>query len=596
MAAALGGAVAFSSFGASGFFTPAGAGTGSASAGVLAAPAISGATPGAGTVALAWSTVVPPSGAEAVTYYVTRNGAATTGCPTQATPTTATTCTDTGLTAGSYSYKVVAVWHSWTAPSAAAGASVASGAATKLDFTVQPVGSTAGATMSTVKISVEDALGNVVTSDSSTKVTLALGANPAGGALAGAGQVTVSSGVATYAALSIDKAAYGYTLSATDTTGAVGSDSSAGAVSSAFTISPAAASQLVFSLGAGAATAGSAFGQQPVVVTQDSFGNDSTVGLGASRNVTVSIGTGSGTLRGTTTLDIGTAGGNGVVTFSGLSIDSVGTKTLKVTAATGSPSLTSATSPSFSVAQASPTLTLIGTGIPAAGTAGAAVAASSLSATVAGSSGSNAGGTITFVYFQQASAPVTCSSGGTAIGTATVAGNNTYTASSGFTPTVAGSYWLYASYGGDGNNNAAGSTCGAGMAQIVVTGPLVFSVCSLGTGGVSITCPTTGGATASLKRANQGGGSWTAKVTLTDGAGNPVVNTTTSAISITVTEVTPGATITYSSGTSLTIPVGSSQSSNSFTYNNAGVSNGRGSDTVSGSAIGYSSATAAVSW
>ena len=134
------------------------------------------------------------------------------------------------------------------------------------------------------------------------------------------------------------------------------------------------------------------------------------------------------------------------------------------------------------------------------------------------------------------------------------------------------------------------------MTPTVVTLPLVFSACALGTGGLSITCPTTGAATVTLKRANQGGGSWTAKVTLTDGAGNAVVNSTGSAITVTVTKVTAGATITYSSGTALTIPNGSSQSSNSITYSNGGVSNGGGSDTVTAAATGYSSAIANVSW
>src|SRR5262249_58409744 len=79
--------------------------------------------------------------------------------------------------------------------------------------------------------------------------------------------------------------------------------------------------------------------------------------------------------------------------------------------------------------------------------------------------GSGAPGTITYTYFQQASAPSTCTSGGTTIGTATVSGNNTYTPSAGFTPTVAGNYWLYASYNGDTNNNAATSTCPPGTSQ-----------------------------------------------------------------------------------------------------------------------------------
>ena len=58
--------------------------------------------------------------------------------------------------------------------------------------------------------------------------------------------------------------------------------------------------------------------------------------------------------------------------------------------------------------------------------------------------------------------------GGTTVGTATVSGNATYHPSAGYTPTAAGNYWWYASYGGDSNNNPAASTCGSGMSETVV--------------------------------------------------------------------------------------------------------------------------------
>ena len=51
------------------------------------------------------------------------------------------------------------------------------------------------------------------------------------------------------------------------------------------------------------------------------------------------------------------------------------------------------------------------------------------------------------------------------MGTATVAGNATYNPSAGYTPTGAGDYWWYASYGGDTNNNTATSTCGSTMSE-----------------------------------------------------------------------------------------------------------------------------------
>ena len=57
------------------------------------------------------------------------------------------------------------------------------------------------------------------------------------------------------------------------------------------------------------------------------------------------------------------------------------------------------------------------------------------------------------------------------LGTATPAGDGTYTSSGTFTPTLAGNYWWYASSAGDANNNAAASACASGMSETVVGRP-----------------------------------------------------------------------------------------------------------------------------
>jgi hypothetical protein len=108
-------------------------------------------------------------------------------------------------------------------------------------------------------------------------------------------------------------------------------------------------------------------------------------------------------------------------------------------------------------------------GAPATGTAGSATAASSISSTLSGAT-SGAAGPITFkVFGPQATAPTTCTSGGTTVGSlVTVSGNGTYNPSAGFTPSAVGTYWWYASYGGDGNNLESTSTCGSGMASTFV--------------------------------------------------------------------------------------------------------------------------------
>ena len=119
------------------------------------------------------------------------------------------------------------------------------------------------------------------------------------------------------------------------------------------------------------------------------------------------------------------------------------------------------------VAKAAPTLTATG---PAGGTVGTAITASNISSTLAASSGTNATGTVTFkVFGPQATAPTTCTTGGTTVGTGTtVGGNGTYNPTGGYTPGAIGNYWWYASYGGDTNNNTATSTCGASMSETVV--------------------------------------------------------------------------------------------------------------------------------
>jgi hypothetical protein len=120
----------------------------------------------------------------------------------------------------------------------------------------------------------------------------------------------------------------------------------------------------------------------------------------------------------------------------------------------------------LTVNKASPTLSVAA---PALGTAGTTIAASSITSTLASSSGTNDINTISFTVFGPlVSAPTTCTSGGVAAGTATPAGNGTYTTSLSFTPNVAGTYWWYVSSPLDANNNAAVSTCGAGMTSTVV--------------------------------------------------------------------------------------------------------------------------------
>src|SRR5438874_13202029 len=94
--------------------------------------------------------------------------------------------------------------------------------AAKLAFIVQPSYAVAGAASTpAVQVAVQDAQGNTVTT-ATTSVTVAIGTNPASGALSGTTTVAAVNGVATFSNLSIDTAGNGYTLtpSATGLTGA----------------------------------------------------------------------------------------------------------------------------------------------------------------------------------------------------------------------------------------------------------------------------------------------------------------------------------------------------------------------------------------
>jgi Bacterial Ig-like domain (group 3)/Fibronectin type III domain len=125
---------------------------------------------------------------------------------------------------------------------------------------------------------------------------------------------------------------------------------------------------------------------------------------------------------------------------------------------------------------------------PASGTAGSAIGPGSISSTLSGAT-SGASGTITFTVFgPQATAPSSCAAGGTTVGTAAVNGNGVYNPTAGFTPSSAGTYWWYVSYGGDANNSPSSSVCGTGMASTTVATATSMTVAAPanGTGGSAI--------------------------------------------------------------------------------------------------------------
>src|SRR5207245_5514338 len=131
--------------------------------------------------------------------------------------------------------------------------------------------------------------------------------------------------------------------------------------------SPAAGSELVLTTQPGNATAGAVFGTQPVLNTQDQFGNSTSAGLPLSLPVTLALSSGTGPLQGTITLNIGTTASNGTAVFSDLRIDAGGTNK-QLTASAGG--LNSATSSVFTVSPTATAALAIQTQPPATATAG----------------------------------------------------------------------------------------------------------------------------------------------------------------------------------------------------------------------------------
>jgi len=209
------------------------------------------------------------------------------------------------------------------------------GPASHLDFQTRPHDEIAGGTLGNpyVQLRGEDAGGNLDTTFTGL-VTVVIASNPGGGTLSGTTAATAVRGLATFPDLSIDKAGAGYTIMF----------SSAGLLSVTsltFSIAPAAASQLVFTVQPTSSAAGATLTPAVEVTARDAFGN---VATGFTGNVTLAIGNnpGGGTLGGTTTV----AAAAGVASFAALSINNAG---VGYTLVAGSAGLGGATSLTFDI-------------------------------------------------------------------------------------------------------------------------------------------------------------------------------------------------------------------------------------------------------
>ena len=216
--------------------------------------------------------------------------------------------------------------------------------ATHLAFIAQPSTTRAGDPMSpAIQVAAEDSTGAVVPTYTGA-ITVAIGANPAGGTLSGTRVAAAASGIASFSSLSIDKAGTGYTLTAS-------ASGLTGATSTTFEITalpppPPMATALEFTAQPQSAETGASLGTVTVAAV-DSTG---TVVTAFSGTVTLAIGTNpaGGALSGTVSVALG----NGVATFSGLSIDKAGNG-YTLTASTSG--LKSATSSTFDITAPPPT-------------------------------------------------------------------------------------------------------------------------------------------------------------------------------------------------------------------------------------------------
>ena len=220
-----------------------------------------------------------------------------------------------------------------------AALSVGAQTATKLAFSVQPGNTVAGKSISpAVQVEVRDANGNLVTT-ARDAVTIAFANNAGSGTLSGTQQVNAINGIASFSGLWIDKAAAGYTLSAS-------SGSLTSATSTAFAVSPGAPAELGFAVQPSNALGNATITPAVQVTINDLYNNPTT----ATSQVTISLGANpwatafspGGKLSGTLTV----AATSGVASFSTLTVDKPGPG-YKLLASSGA--LTSALSDTFRV-------------------------------------------------------------------------------------------------------------------------------------------------------------------------------------------------------------------------------------------------------
>ncbi len=485
--------------GAWAFFTSHGSSTASGRVGSLNAPTgVSAGPVSATSVSVNWTASISSGGAVAPQgYYVTRTNISTqvtsAACGTSSLAlTTSVSCTDNSVTPGTYQYAVIAVYQSWTA-SANATTTV-----TVLKSTTSAVNSSSNPSVSGQSVTFTDTVtgsGGTPTGTATFEVTDKN--NVTYTCQGGNNTLTLSGGAVgcTLVASQLLVADSPYTIIAVYS----GDSNFYGSTSSAFSQTVSLASPTLSVSAPATDTAGTAITAANITATlaASSGSNDANVitfkVFGPQTTAPTSCTTG-GTTVGTAT----PAGNNTYPASAGFTPSAAGTYWWFVSSGADSNNnaasslCNSGSMTKTTVSLASPTLSV---SAPATDTAGTAITAANITATLAASSGSNDANVITFkVFGPQTTAPTSCTTGGTTVGTATPAGNNTYPASAGFTPSAAGTYWWFVSSGADSNNNAASSLCNSGS--------MTKTTVSLASPTLSVSAPATDTAGTAITAAN----------------------------------------------------------------------------------------------
>ena len=183
------------------FWAAAGAGAGAAATAILAPPSNVVGSSSASTVALSWTGTTAPAGGPITGYYVQRSTGAPAGTcassPISLLAASTVSCSDTGISAGTYTYTVVAVYRSWTATATSAPVTVAPATAHHFQVTV-PATATAGTALS-VTVTAQDIANATFTGYSGVKSLVWSGPGTPSGGLAPTfpATVTFTNGVGT---------------------------------------------------------------------------------------------------------------------------------------------------------------------------------------------------------------------------------------------------------------------------------------------------------------------------------------------------------------------------------------------------------------